>query len=156
MKRILAILAVVASIFAVSSCDTAMHDGTSMYVTTVTISGLDNYKAFNYEGRTLVINGPFNGWSVWTTAACPSAVVSGGTATFTINTLISDPEFEYLIAPRVSPDTGGDYACVWDYKIGVSVNGDNAKVDNAWTGPGTDKTVTGTMAADGTVTWKVE
>ncbi len=150
MKRILAIVVVVAAIFAVSSCDTAMHDGTSMFVATVTLSGLDNYSAFNYEGETLVINGPFNGWAAWTTEACPSAVVSSGTATFTINKLTSDPQFEFLIVPY--DGSGND----WDHKIGISVGGDNAKLDNAWTGPATPKTITGTMAADGTVTWTLE
>jgi hypothetical protein len=151
MKRILAILAVVAAIFAVSSCDTALHDGTYMYVTTVKLTGLDKYTAFTYEGKTIIINGPFNNWADWNTTACPSAVVSNGTATFTINALISDPKFEFLTVPMNDPSTPD-----WDHKIGVSVGGANVKLDNVWTGPATNKTVTGTMAADGSVTWKIE
>ncbi|WP_304224801.1 hypothetical protein [Gracilinema caldarium] len=155
MKKILYVLAAAVALFAIAGCSTGMHDGTQMNVTTVTITGLDSYTGYTYEGKTLVINGPFNGWSAWTTAACPSAVVSNGSATFTINEIISDPQFEFLIAPR-TPESTGDYDCDWAYKIGVKVNGDNVKMDNKWTGPVTEQKIKGTMSANGDISWDYE
>ena len=155
MKKILYILATAVALFAIAGCSTGMHDGTQMYVTTVTITGLNNYTGYSYEGKTLILNGPFNGWSVWTTAAAPDAVVTDGSATFTINAIISDPEFEFLIAPR-TPGGTGDYDCDWDYKIGVNVGGDNVKLDNKWTGPVTEQKIKGTMTSNGDVSWDYE
>ena len=60
MKRILAILAVVAAIFAVSSCDTALHDS-PVYIGTLTITGAPTSADLG-GGTSFKVTGSFGSW----------------------------------------------------------------------------------------------
>ncbi|WP_304226431.1 hypothetical protein [Gracilinema caldarium] len=150
MKRILAILAVVAAIFAVSSCDTAMHDGTSMYIEKIIVTNLPA----SMNNRTVELMGFWNGGSSATT---DQQKIDNGTVTLTLTSgqLQSAPNPEFKIKP-IDIDGG------WNWAIGAKLRlgGDdvsNATIANTWTGPSTPKTIKGVVQSDGvTVTWTVE
>lgn len=149
MKKILIVLAAVAAVFAVTSCDTAMHDGTQMYVEKIIVTGLPT----TMEGKTVELMGF---WGGGTEAKSDLVKIVGGEVTLTLTSgqIQSAPNPEFKIKP-IDTDGGWDWSIGEKLRLGGSDVG-NAKVDNTWTGPVTPKTIKGTVNDDNTVTWKVE
>lgn len=154
MKKILYVLAAAVALFAIAGCTTGMHDGTSMYIEKLVVTGLPD----SYDGVELRLNGNFNNsWSSWNNLK--ANVANNGTVTFNINMITSVPQVEFLLVPPnkdVTVINNDGSGANWSMKIAIKIgDGENPKVDNTWTGPAINKMIKGEVQSDNSVKWSV-
>ncbi|MFQ3547903.1 MAG: hypothetical protein SNJ56_06145 [Termitinemataceae bacterium] len=149
MKKRLYVLVAALALLAVAGCSTGMHDGTSMYIEKIVVTGLP----VSMEGRTVELQGFWNGGNP---ATSDKVKIVNGQVTLTLATgmIQSAPTLEFKVKPQ-DTDGGWDWAIGEKLRLGGSDVG-NAKVSNTWTGPAAPKTIKGVVNSDNTVTWTVE
>ncbi len=139
-------------IFALSSCDNALHNGTEMIISQVVLTGLpENPYA---EGQEMIFS--YNDGTKWVHDDIANAddifistVDADGTLTFTFpdNLLITTPVLQFIL---IDPDTQWDSFQI-DTKHSGGKGGD-VELDNKWSGSSNPQVIEGTVDGDD-VTW---
>ena len=139
-------------IFALSSCDNSMHNGTEMLISEVVLSGLpdDPYAVgqemiFSYNDGTKWVHDDLTDYD----AKFLSTVDADGTITFTFteNLMITTPVLQFIL---IDPDTQWDSFQI-DTKHSGGKGGD-VELDNKWSGSSSPQIIEGTVDGE-SITW---
>lgn len=151
MKKIIQALIFISVICVLQGCGNILHDGTSMQIARVEVDVTQSAKRSNEhaDGKEMQFGYTIGGvWYDSVAKGAPVTTIEDGKLIYIFNPplVVNSTEFTVLV--------GYWFVGTWpDSKIGESVNGNDARIPNAWSG-NVDRTLKA-VVKDYAVTWEI-